>query len=83
VIWRIDRLASATGILSPVKWVAFQIGLTPSSGQVGSQVELVGEVKVSSKDDFTGSTISSYVANLESDLPDDPSPIINKGDVQP
>jgi len=83
VIWRIDRLASATGILSPVKWVAFQIGLTPSSGQVGSQVELVGEVKVSSKDDFTGSIISSYVANLESDLPDDPSPIINKGDVQP
>lgn len=81
VVWKIGRLPAATGILMPVKQVAFQIGFVPSLGQVGSVADLVKESKISGKDNFTEENLSVIAPILNSSLPDDSGVGYEKGRV--
>ncbi|MBU1177073.1 MAG: hypothetical protein ABIG88_02815 [Patescibacteria group bacterium] len=71
LIWDIGNLASATGILLPVKEVAFQVSITPGLANVGHLLELIGQSKVSGYDNFISSEISGTDKPIDTDLPDD------------
>lgn len=72
IVWQIGKLSAATGILLPVKQVAFQVSLIPSSSQIGQYAELVKSAAFKGKDDFTGKQISASSLSLTTNLPDDP-----------
>jgi len=82
LIWRISRLAAGTGLLLPVKQVAFQVGFMPSLGQVGDRAVIVKEVLASGKDNFTEKNISVTALGLKSDMPDDSTVGFENGRVQ-
>jgi len=73
IFWTIGKLPANTGILYPVKELVFQIGLTPSSSQIGNQVELVKPMIIRGKDAFTGAQLENSASAVESNVPDDPS----------
>lgn len=82
VTWRISHLTAGTGLLLPVKQVAFQVGFMPSLGQVGELVIIVKEVKAIGKDTFTEENISVSVPELRSDMPSDSTVGFLNGRVQ-
>lgn len=71
LIWQIGDLPAATGILLPVKQVAFQIAITPALAHLGNLVELIGQSKVTGQDNFVGLTIEGVSQALDTDIPDD------------
>ncbi|MEK7160934.1 MAG: hypothetical protein AAB724_02820, partial [Patescibacteria group bacterium] len=73
ITWRPDRLTASVGVLSPVKQVAFQVGFTPSLGQVGKTAVFIKDAKVRAQDSFTQTEISATALELNSSLPDDPT----------
>lgn len=73
IVWIIGQVPFATGILLPVRYVAFQIGLVPAVTQLDSVVELIKDLAISGKDIFTGRELQGKADNLRSDLPDDPT----------
>lgn len=75
VTWRISRLAAGTGLglFLPVKQVVFQVGFMPSLSQAGSAAVIIKETQASGKDSFTEKNISVSVAELKSNMPDDPA----------
>jgi len=79
--WNIGKLQSGTGYLSPVKYVVFQVALTPSSTQLGQVVDLLKQTTISGKDDYTGADLTSTSKNVTSDAPDDPTMSWDKGQV--
>lgn len=73
IVWHIDKVDAATGILSPVKYAAFKIGLVPSINQVGKQVDLIKESIIEAIDSFTSARLTMQSSALSSKLPDDSS----------
>ncbi|MFH1671195.1 MAG: hypothetical protein ABH889_00235 [Candidatus Portnoybacteria bacterium] len=73
VVWDIGNLPAATGVLSPVKQVAFQVSITPSLANLGERVELIGQSKITGQDVFTGTHLDSITDSIDTDLPDDTS----------
>lgn len=70
--WLLGDLPAGTGVLLPVKSLAFQIALVPSLTQVGQAVELIKESFISGQDTFVVQDLKEGVAPLTSVLPDDP-----------
>lgn len=81
VSWKIGKLAAATGILSPVKQVVFQVGVIPSINQVGDAVVVLKSSKATGKDTFTNIDLTSTTIELKTDMPDDPTMNFDKGRV--
>lgn len=81
ITWEIGKLPSGTGILTPAKYVAFQIALTPSTTQIDQVAELIKQSSLSGKDSFTGTDLKITDASLISDLQDDPTMSWEKGRV--
>lgn len=81
ITWEVGKLPSATGILTPAKYVAFQIALTPSTTQINQVVELIKQSIIIGKDSFTGTDLKATDAVISSDIPDDPSGGWEKGRV--
>jgi len=71
LIWSIGDLAAATGLLLPVKQIAFQVAITPSLTHAGGLVELIGQSIATGKDSFTGLELTSADEPIDTDLPDD------------
>ena len=71
VTWQIGKLSVATGFLSPVRQVAFQVGFTPSLGQVGTMATIMQTPKVAGDDNFTGAQLTATDSELKTDMPDD------------
>jgi len=71
VTWQIGKLSAATGFLSPVRQVAFQVGFTPSLGQVGTMAIIMQTPKVAGDDNFTSAQLTATDSELKSDMPDD------------
>ena len=59
VTWRAGSLVAGTGYGTPPKEAAFQVRLTPTLSHVGSSVSLIGETRISGRDEFTGARIES------------------------
>ena len=81
ITWEIGKLPSGTGILTPVKYVAFQIAFTPSVTQINQVVEVMKQSIISGKDSFTGADLKTIDAGLSTDLQDDPTMSWEKGRV--
>ena len=77
--WNIGKLQSGTGYLSPVKYVVFQVALSPSSTQLGQVADLLKQTAISGKDDYTGENLTSTIKSVTSDAPDDPTMSWEKG----
>ncbi len=71
VTWTVGDLQSATGILLPVREVAFQVAITPSLAHLGNLVELIGQSRVVGQDDFVDMELISTAKSIDTDLPDD------------
>lgn len=52
LVWKIGKLSSGVGILSPSRKLAFQVKVKPSIEQAGKAVKLLGESIFSAKDSF-------------------------------
>ncbi len=73
LVWQVGDLPAATGILLPVKQVAFQVAITPGLAHLGSFVELVGQSKATGHDIFTGLALESISQVIDTELPNDPT----------
>ncbi len=73
LVWQVGDLPAATGVLLPVKQVAFQIAITPGLAHLGGFVELIGQSKATDQDDFVGLQLTSTDEAIDTDLPDDPT----------
>ncbi len=69
--WLVGNLPAATGILLPVKQVAFQVAITPGLAHLGSFVELVGQSKATGQDNFVNVSLESINQVIDTELPDD------------
>ncbi|MFH1460910.1 MAG: isopeptide-forming domain-containing fimbrial protein [Patescibacteria group bacterium] len=81
LIWQIGNLSAATGVLLPVKEVAFQVAITPSLAHLGSAMELIGQSQITGQDDFVGLELSKTDSLIDTRLPDDPLIDSNQGQV--
>ena len=54
VVWRIETVDSATGVINPKKEMAFQVSFVPSTSQIGDVAEIAGRASFEAEDDFTG-----------------------------
>jgi hypothetical protein len=57
VNWMIGNLPAGTGFINPVKVVAFQVGVVPSSSQVSQNIILLNPVKITALDAFTNQPV--------------------------
>ena len=73
VVWKIPLLPANTGILSPVKEIAFQIALTPVAEDAGKIMALAGEPTMSARDQFTDLNLTGEGAAITTELLDDES----------
>jgi len=73
LVWQVGDLPAATGILLPVKQVAFQVAITPGLAHLGSFVELVGQSKATGQDTFVDMNLESISQVIDTELPDDPT----------
>lgn len=81
--WRVGRVAAGTGFLRPALQVSFQIGIIPSSDQIGSAPVLIKKSEAKARDIFTNTQLSSSDEDMTIDLPDDPSILFNQRKVVP
>lgn len=72
LLWEIGSLPAASGILSPVKQVAFQVAITPGLAYLDSYVELIGQSRATGQDNFTDQLVKSFSSIIDTSLPDDP-----------
>ncbi len=73
VLWQAGDLPAGTGILSPVRQVAFQVAITPNSADAGSSMELIGQSKATAYDKFVGIDLTDTARLIDTSLPDDPN----------
>lgn len=73
ITWEIGNLSSGAGVLTPAKYAAFQIGLTPSAPQINEVVEIIRPTVITGRDVFTKTDLRATDVQITSELPDDPT----------
>ena len=81
IVWEIEKISAATGVLFPAYELVFQVSLRPSITQVGTTPVLIDESQLEASDMFTGETIEAFSKAVATNLPDDPSVSQNEGRV--
>lgn len=71
VIWEIEKANPGIGILEDSWLAAFQIAFVPNLTQRGKMATLINEVRLSAKDQWTGTIISASDGPIDTTLPDD------------
>ncbi len=71
LIWSIGRMSAGVGHISPTKFVAFRIGLTPGINQAGDSPTLMTQAAFSAHDDFTGTDYNITGKEITTYLQDD------------
>lgn len=72
VIWRAGLIRSGTGYSTPIRSVAFQVGLSPSVTQIGTTPILIQGASLSATDEVTGSAVEAQGGPLTTELVTDP-----------
>ncbi len=72
LVWQLGDLPAGTGIVLPVKQVAFQVAIIPGVAHIGHLVELIGQSKLAAQDNFVGLELTGIDSAIDTDLPDDP-----------
>lgn len=81
IIWEVGKLPAGTGVVTPAKYVVFQIALTPAAPQINQVVELLKQSKILGKDSFTENNLEAIASAVLSDLREDPTMSPEKGRV--
>ena len=81
LVWDIGDLQSATGVLLPVKVVAFQVGIVPGVVHLGNLMELIGSSQATGQDNFVNLELATSDRAIDTDLPDDSTIDRNDGQV--
>lgn len=71
VVWNIDKILAASGILSDPIEAIFKVELTPNVTEVGQYKDILGKTTLTATDDFTGVDMISYDNPLTTNLTDD------------
>lgn len=72
VTWKVGDIGKGAGFTSAPREVSFQIGLTPSTSQVGSIPELIRETLLEGQDTFTNTLLEISRSRLTATLFSDP-----------
>lgn len=70
VVWTIGDMAAGTGLSGEPPTIYFQVSLTPTAGQSGKTVPLIGETIISGEDEWTGKTTRGKAAAVDTSLQD-------------
>lgn len=83
VRWKIDRVIATKGVISDPFEAVFQVRVTPTMGQVGQVLDLLGPTDFVAHDDFADVTIATSDVKLDTNLPDDSTVTNTLKTVQP
>ena len=72
VTWNIGSIGAGAGFTSPSREVSFQVSLTPSLSQVGTEPVLVNNIALTGTDTFTNTSVGSSGATVTTDIKSDP-----------
>ncbi|MBS3903468.1 MAG: hypothetical protein KGZ30_03810 [Anaplasmataceae bacterium] len=73
IVWKIPLVKANQGVIGPPAELTFQVEMTPSVSQVGSEAILIGEATFQATDAFVGQVISKKASALTTNLPFDTS----------
>ena len=73
IVWRLAKLYATTGITGDKPEAIFQVRVTPTDKYVGNYMPILGEIRLTAKDDFTGSDFMATFPSLTTQLSLDPS----------
>ncbi len=73
IVWNIGDVKNGVGIFRKKREVRFQIGITPTSNQVGRFVDLLGKSVFTAHDTFTNTPIRIVAQKKTTALSEDPS----------
>ena len=73
IIWDIGNVDAGAGVTLPAKEIAFQISVTPSVAHIGSTPDILNDMVLEGKDDFTGALLEFFKPSLNTYLNSDPS----------
>ena len=82
VMWKIPRINANQGIISPAYEAIFQIAMTPTIFNRGSEAKLLEPTTIEAEDEFTGANLSNTGKELTTLLPDDKTVTAREGIVQ-
>jgi len=81
ILWNIGNMRSGTGDSVPPQDVSFQVSVTPSVTQVGSNITLLNEATINGTDDYSGVAIGETEQAVTTDVTSDPNYVENIGNV--
>ncbi len=73
IIWNVGDVSSRSGVISPAREVAFQVGFVPSISQVGERPMLISDATVSGVDAFTDEVLNFVRRAQNIEITNDPS----------
>jgi hypothetical protein len=82
MVWNVGSIPAGTGIISDPLELVFQIGITPSPEQVGSNPTLINSMVFTARDAFTKQELKTESKAKNTGCPEDIS-IGDGGKVQP
>jgi hypothetical protein len=72
VVWNIGDMRAGVGGSSPSRDVSFQIAITPSITQLGSEINLLNEATISGIDAFSGARVGEVKNPVTTNITSDP-----------
>ena len=76
IIWMVkdsETLEAGTGVLNSAPNIAFQVVLTPTSGQIGEVPQVIGRAAITGEDQWTERVVEGRSWAIDASLLDDPS----------
>ena len=73
MIWEIEKIKPGVGVFEDPWITGFQIAFTPEIAQRDKITNLINEITISAKDQWTGMVLFSADQAIDTTLPDDPS----------
>jgi hypothetical protein len=72
IVWKFDeKIPAGVGFILPAYELVFQIGIRPSTNQIGTMPILTNEAYFEAKDSFTGILFTDYTNSVNTSTPDD------------
>jgi hypothetical protein len=81
LVWDAGNVDAGAGVLSPVKEVLFQVGVTPQVNQLGQSLVLLNKSIFSATDNFINKDITLSADQKDTQLLEDPAVGFNNGKV--
>lgn len=81
VVWNIGEMRAGIGSTYPSKTASFQVSVTPSITQVGSEINLLNEATISGVDEFSGERVGGVKSAVTTNITSDPEYIDGIGKV--